>query len=213
MRQEELERMIEAAQDYNRPPETPREEMWAVIRAELPRAGESDDLALRREARARSAARLRRWTPWAVGLAAAATLVVGFGLGRLTRDAGPVPVPDAPVAAERSTASVPVRLAAAEHMSNAEALLTMFRTSDRSEDRTATAEWARDLLSTTRLLLDSRVADDPELASLLSDLELVLVQIANAGPEGDSELIEEGIRQQELLAKLRSAAAPADISL
>ena len=57
------------------------------------------------------------------------------------------------------------------------------------------------------------MAEDPELAALLEDLELVLVQIANAGPDGDQELIEQGIRQQQLLPKLRTAAAPTEYSL
>lgn len=209
MKQEELERMIEAAKDYNEPPETPTEEMWAAIRKALPHARATDDLAARRAARARRGQRLRRWTPWVVGLAAAATLVVGFGLGRLTQHpAGP----SEGVAAE-SSPSTPVRLAAAEHMGEAEALLTLFRASDHSDDRMVTAEWARQLLATTRMLLDSRVAQDPEMATLLEDLELVLVQMANAGRAGDNELIEEGIRQQQLLTKLRTAAAPADISM
>lgn len=206
MTQEELERMMDAARDYNEPPETPREEMWAVIRTALPRA--SDDLAARRAARARN--RVRRWTPWTIGLAAAATLAVGFGLGRLTREPTP---PPPPVAAGRPAPSLPARMAAAEHMSDAEALLTMFRVDEGADDRAATVDWARDLLSTTRMLLDSRVAEDPEMASLLADLELVLVQIANAGGTEDHELIEDGIRQQQLLAKLRTAAAPADHSL
>ncbi|MFO7893097.1 MAG: hypothetical protein R6U63_05150 [Longimicrobiales bacterium] len=207
MKPEELERMIHAARDYNEPPEPPRDEMWAVIREELPQGRETDDLAGRRARH-----RLRRGTPWVVGLAAAATLAVGFGLGRMTREPAPAHAPMA--AAERSAPSTPVRLAAAEHMSDAEALLTLFRSSAAStDDRAATADWARDLLATTRLLLDSRVAEDPEMAGLLGDLELVLVQIANSGGAGDDDLIEEGIRQQQLLTKLRTAAAPADISL
>jgi hypothetical protein len=205
MTQDDVERLIEAARGYNDPPETPREEMWAVIREGLPRG--RDELA---ERRADRRDRVRRWTPWAVGLAAAATLVVGFGLGRLTRE----PTPIAPVAeaAARHT-SLPARVAAAEHMSNAEALLTLFRAASQTGDRAATADWARELLATTRMLLDSRVAGDPEMAVLLADLELVLVQIASADGAEDDDLIEDGIRRQQLLAKLRTAAAPADISL
>ena len=211
MKQEELERMIQAARDYNDPPDVPREEMWAVIRTELPQArAERDDLAARRRARSE---RTQRWMPWAIGLAAAATLAVGFGLGRLSRDTMPAPA-STQVAEASGAPSTPVRLATAAHMSDAEALLTLFQSSAAStDDRTATADWARDLLSTTRVLLDSRVADDPEMATLLADLELVLVQIANSGGDQDTDLIEEGIRQQQLLAKLRTAAAPADISL
>lgn len=205
MTQDRMERLIEAARDYNQPPETPRDEMWAVIREELPGARPSDDLSTRR-----ARAMVRRWTPWAIGLATAATLAVGFGLGRLTETPEPGPTS---AAAETRSPSVPVRLAAAEHMSDAEALLTLFRSTQETTDRAATADWAKELLATTRMLLDSRVAEAPELSALLADLELVLVQIANAGGEEDRELIEEGIQQQHLLAKLRTAAAPADISL
>lgn len=211
MKPEELERMIEAARDYNEPPEPPREEMWAAIREALPQSG-ADDLSARRRARSD---RVRRWTPWAVGLAAAAMLAVGFGLGRLTQTpVAPVTADGAVATAEDHGRTTPVQLAAAEHMSDAEALLTLFRSAGPSEeDRAAAADWARELLSTTRMLLDSRVADDPEMANLLEDLETVLVQIANAGGDQDDDLIEEGIRQQQLMAKLRTAAAPADIAL
>lgn len=211
MKNEELERMIKTAQGYNRPPETPADEMWAVIRAQLPARTGHDELAARRAARGAPGA--RRWAPWAIGLAAAATLAVGFGLGRLTWDTTFSPRVPAVAGAEPAAQSLPVRLAAAEHMGNAEALLTMFRAGDGAADRAATAEWARDLLATTRLLMDSRVADDPQMAELLNDLELVLVQIANAPANGDQDLIEEGIQRQQLLSKLRIAAAPADISL
>ena len=213
MTDETTERMIEAAQDYNDPPEAPTEEMWAVIREQLPAAGRAggadatDELA---ERRGRMSWQPRSWVPWAAGLAAAATLAVGFGLGRVTR------APDAPVAvADASeTRSPAVRLAAAEHLGNAEALLTLFGAGPAaSGDREVTADWARDLLATTRLLLDSRVAEDPQMAALLNELELVLVQIAHASADGDQELIEEGIRDQQLMTRLRVAQAPTDISL
>jgi hypothetical protein len=206
MSHDELERLIDASREYNQPPEPPREEMWAVIRDGLP-IGDPLDLDSRRAVRRRRR-QLRRWTPWAVGLAAAATLAVGFGLGRLTREPGPAPASE--TAATEAGPSLPVRLAAADHLGEAEAMLTMYRAADRSDDRMATATWARDLLSTTRMLIDSRVGEDPELAQLLSDLELVLVQIAStsAGDEREQEMIEDGMEQLQLMAKLRAAAAP-----
>lgn len=209
MKHDELERLLRAARDYNEPPETPRDAMWAAIRAALPAHRDPLDLDSARAERAWRE-RLRHWTPWALGLAAAATLAVGFGLGRATRDRFPVGPEAAPTAEAEATISLPVRLAAADHMGEAEAMLTLFRTSDRSDDRMATAAWARDLLATTRMLIDSRVAEDPEMAQLLSDLELVLVQIASAGASGggEQELIEEGIEELQLLAKLRTAATP-----
>jgi len=70
-------------------------------------------------------------------------------------------------------------------------------------------EWARPLLTRTRLLLGSPAATDPELRSLLDDLEIVLVQIAQL-PEDDSEergWIDEGMDESRLLFRLRAASA------
>ena len=216
MNQDEIERLIcEGAPEYHAPPEPPRDAMWAAIREMLPRngrisaRGDTGDIAARRARRLRRD-RLRSLAPWALGLATAATLALGYGLGHITRERAPAaPAPAAVADSERVGPSLPVRLAAANHMGEAEAMLTLFRTSDRADDRLATARWARDLLSTTRMLLDSRVAEDPQLATLLSDLELVLVQISIAAAEADptdQQLIEEGIEQLQLLAKLRAAA-------
>lgn len=219
MKKEELERLLRAAGDYHEPPETPREEMWAAIRTGL---ADQDrpaptDLDARRAVREQRD-RLRRWTPWALGLAAAATLVVGFGLGRIAERSLPGGESTAAVSAAGSAAreaSLPVQLAAADHMGEAEAMLTLYRSSDRAEDREATARWARELLTTTRLMLDSRAGRDPQLADLLGDLELVLVQIASGGgADGvEEEMIEEGIERRQLLPKLRSATRPLRTSM
>src|SRR5439155_12041658 len=89
------------------------------------------------------------------------------------------------------------RVAAAQYLRRTEALLTGFR----SEARTGRidvqfAGQARDLLTTTRLMLDSPAAEDPRLKSLLEDLELVLAQIAQV-PRGsdraDLQLINQGL--------------------
>ncbi len=211
-----LERLLDDAADYNAPPAPPREEMWSEIRRRVwaeAADGEAIDLDARREAKNRRWSP-RRWTPWALGFAAAAMLAVGFGLGRVSRPALPGPQSGAAgtTIAKRSDSSgpsLPVRLATAEHMDEAEALLTVYRTAHDEEDRAATAKWARDLLGTTRLLLDSRVGKDPKMADLLSDLELVLVQIADADGSGSEEqkLIADGIDDTQLLAKLRSASS------
>lgn len=205
MKQEELERRItESARDYNEPPEPPREEMWAAIRPALPRGQRP-----RRPVR-----RLPAWTPWAVGLAA--MMVAGFGLGRVTGPtaAGPGPMASTEGESAESGPSLSVRMAAADHLGEAEALLTLFRSTGRSEDRAVTARWARDLLITTRVMIDSRAGSDPALAQLLADLELVLVQIASATADRESrELIEDGIEERQLLVKLRSATPAAGMSL
>lgn len=99
---------LAAALDYNRPPPAPREDMWARIESAW---------AWRREAPAARAhpAWLRpAWlgqrgaAGWVVAVAAAASLVLGIGLGRGTRPSQPgeaVVQPSAPateVGAERS---------------------------------------------------------------------------------------------------------------
>jgi hypothetical protein len=68
--------------------------------------------------------------------------------------------------------------------------------------------WARELLSNTRLLLDSPVANDPQRRPLLEDLELVLVQIVQLSPGStpqDREMIEKTLRQDHVMTRLRTA--------
>ena len=176
----------EAAQGYHRPPDTPREEMWRRIEA------------ARRARHARVLA-LRPWLRW--GLAAAAVLAIGVGLGRLSMQHQQTIVV--------APGDLAYRVAAAQYLSRTEALLTGFR----SEARTGRidlqfAGQARDLLTTTRLMLDSPAAEDPRLKSLLEDLELVLAQIAQV-PRGsdraDLQLINQGLEQRSVLLRLRTA--------
>jgi hypothetical protein len=102
------------------------------------------------------------------------------------------------------------QLTAVRHLSEAEALLTSFRarsTADQQMDAQLGA-WARQLLSNTRLLLDSPVANDPQRRPLLEDLELVLVQIVQLSPGStpqDRELIEKSLQQDHVMTRLRTA--------
>jgi hypothetical protein len=104
---------------------------------------------------------------------------------------------------------VPYQVATIRHLANAEALLTAFRTDSRDAKMDAQlSSWARDLLSNTRLLLDSPAADDPQRARLLGDLELVLAQIVQLSPgtaAQDRELIAGSIRSGQVMTRLRSA--------
>ena len=103
----------------------------------------------------------------------------------------------------------PYQVAANRHLANAEALLTAFRTDTRDARMDAQlSTWARDLLSNTRLLLDSPAADDPQRARLLGDLELVLAQIVQLSPGAaaqDRELIEGSIQSGQVMTRLRTA--------
>ena len=102
------------------------------------------------------------------------------------------------------------QLTAVQHLSEAEALLTSFRarsTADQQMDAQL-GTWARQLLSNTRLLLDSPVANDPQRRPLLEDLELVLVQIVQLSPGStpqDRELIEKTLQQDHVMTRLRTA--------
>ncbi|HEV2148403.1 MAG TPA: hypothetical protein VGR37_13455 [Longimicrobiaceae bacterium] len=158
--------------------------------------------------RRRASLRQRVW--WGAGVAA--VLLMGISIGRLTVGAerpSAVAV-GAPAPAPRAAHHV----AATQHLSRVEVLLTTARTEAAagSVDQ-QTVAWARELLSTTRLLLDSRAAADPELRLLLEDLEMVLAQIvqlpAGTAPEAVVEeelgLVKDAIERRDVLPRLRGA--------
>ncbi|MDB4872021.1 MAG: hypothetical protein JWL97_3025 [Gemmatimonadales bacterium] len=102
------------------------------------------------------------------------------------------------------------QLTAVRHLSEAEALLTSFRTRTTTDQQmdAQLGSWARELLSNTRLLLDSPVANDPQRRPLLEDLELVLVQIVQLSPGStpqDRELIEKTLQHDHVMTRLRTA--------
>jgi hypothetical protein len=109
-----------------------------------------------------------------------------------------------------SNSSSAYQLTAVRHLSEAEALLTSFRTRSTTDQQmdAQLGSWARELLSNTRLLLDSPVANDPQRRPLLEDLELVLVQIVQLSPGStpqDRELIERTLQQDHVMTRLRTA--------
>jgi len=178
-----------AAKTYHAPRPTPRDEMWTRIEA----------------ARIR---RVRPWMRWT--LAAAAVLLLGIGIGRWTaqqRTGGPAGTPVA--SADTSSRDMVYQVAATQYLSRTETFLTGFRADLRAgRADTRFPGQARDLLTTTRLLLDSPAADDPRMRGLLEDLELVLVQISQlpaARQRHDTDLITQGMDQRSVLPKLRSA--------
>ena len=100
-------------------------------------------------------------------------------------------------------------VAAAQHMTEAEAMLTAFKT-DINQGRmdAQISAWGKDLLSNTRLLLDSPAAQDPVRRKLLQDLELVLVQIVQLSPNAparDRDLIKGALTDDQVLTRLRTA--------
>jgi hypothetical protein len=178
----------------------PREEIWAGVAAAR---------RFRRPAR-RPGLRLG----WAASLAA--TLVVGVTIGRLTvagSKGEPVGLPAAGVTGEVALRmSPPAPPGAADYLTRTAALLTSFPTNARGGRTVEVAEWARQLLLDTRLLIDSPADGNADLARLLDDLELVLAQIAllpASNPQREILLIQDGIRQNQVMTRLRLAAGAA----
>jgi hypothetical protein len=100
-------------------------------------------------------------------------------------------------------------VAASHHLTEAEAMLTAFK-GDLSQGRmdAEISSWGKDLLSNTRLLLDSPAANDPVRRKLLQDLELVLVQIVQLSPRSsarDRDLIKGALTDDQVLTRLRTA--------
>ncbi len=109
-----------------------------------------------------------------------------------------------------SGSSSAYQVTAVRHLSEAEALLTSFRTRSNTDQQmdAQLGNWARQLLSNTRLLLDSPVANDPQRRPLLEDLELVLVQIVQLSPGStvqDRDLIEKTLQNDHVMTRLRTA--------
>jgi hypothetical protein len=188
------ERMRDAARDYHQPPETPRDAMWAAIAAERRRRAEPRVFVVRPAL---------RW-----GLAMAAVLLVGIAIGRW--------MPSTTTAsttgniATRSTSDVAYSVAAVQYLNSTETLLTGFRADARAGHvDTLFIDRARELLSSTRLLLQCPAGQDPHLKPLLEDLELVLAQIAllpgSRRDTLDVDLITQGMDQQSVLTRLRTA--------
>ncbi|HEX6940599.1 MAG TPA: hypothetical protein VF158_14375 [Longimicrobiales bacterium] len=196
----------DAAREYNPPPEPPREAMWARIQEER---------------RRRDAGRgTRRIGPAHWGIGMAAMLAIGIGLGRLAPvPSGPAPSSPAATAEPRPAgprAELPYHVAAMQHLSRTEAFLASYRSETRAGLTTRdVSEWARELLTGTRLLLDSPAAEDPRLESLLQDLELVLTQLARLDAAedtaGEAEMIDDALERRGTLFRLRAAvqAGPA----
>jgi hypothetical protein len=202
-----MESMLEGIREtYNVPNETPREQMWTEIVARLDtKQTEVLDLSAARRRRAFGSSRTAGWA-----VAAAAVLVLGVGIGRMTAPtvlSGP-----AAITLGESSSLTPVEW---EHLDRTESLLTMVRTDARAgRIDPATGAWASGLLSQTRLLLDSRDDGQPDMSDLLLDLELLLIQIVGVAETGsmdearartELELALRSLEEGEVLSRIQAA--------
>jgi len=208
------DQLRESAKEYNVPPETPRDAMWAAIQAKKAERTQADrrtggqiDESKRPSVRPsiRPSVRFLRW-PAAI----AALLAIGIGLGRLSAPrTEPTPASVAATEPASRLTGVAYQVATTEHLGQAEAFLTLFRTSVRrgGNEQLASAT-ARHLLATNRLLLDSPAASDNRTRLLLQDLELVLAQIAQLSPRpssSDLDLITDDLKDSGVMSRLRTA--------
>jgi hypothetical protein len=214
--------VAQAAPSLNVPPAVPRLEMWDAIQAAKNTAAAANAGAIA------GVTPLRR-ARFLLPVAVAAALLLGVAIDRFSMRKGePVAnAPSAPVAvthapSQRDSVSDPsrlYRLAAVQTLTQAEALLTAYRSSGVAERDPAAArqlgKWGREVLSSTRLLLDSPAGDDATLRPLLNDLELVLVQIIRLSgaplDENDRALIDDAMRSHNLLPRIRTAV-PAGVA-
>ena len=217
------------AQTINTPPATPADEMWNAIQAQqhAPSGAQAHNLT--------RITPLRPRTHWMWPAAVAAALLLGIGVDRHAVR----PTTGEPTAAARRQGATPnaqpsltltydsanpdpsglYRLAAVQTLTQAEALLTAYRASDIAAGNPQAARglgtWGREVLSSTRLLLDSPAGDDAQLRPLLNDIELVLVQIIRLSgaplDTNDRTLIDRAMRERDLLPRIRTAV-PAGVA-
>lgn len=118
----------------------------------------------------------------------------------------PRPLP----AATRAEPNTAFTLASRDHLERAEALVSVVAATpaDATMD-SLTGKWAREMLTNTRLLLDSPAGDDPVRRRLLEDLETVLVQLIQRSGTAveERELLDRTLERTQLLTRLRTGAA------
>jgi hypothetical protein len=189
--QELQEHLAALKETWRVPPEPPMAEMWQVIERRsfaLPHAN-------------------RSWIRTVLPLAA--TLILGFGLGQIVPNLAPSRQAAAPPqeTAQHTTEQAAFVGVATNYLERVTALLVNLTDETRNgKPLEGTNEQARDLLATTRLLLDSPNISDSHLRDLLDDLELVLAQIVwlpRRGAASDVYLIDQALDQREVLPRLR----------
>jgi hypothetical protein len=143
--------------------------------------------------------------------AIAAALLIGVSVGRMSRGVAPQMAESREGRYDYWTANAePYRQATTEYLGQTVALLNALPAAARDGQPDARfVNQATDLLSTTRLLLDSpAAASDARLKQLLEDLELVLAQLSRLPAEhggAEIDLITEALERRDVVPRLRSA--------
>ncbi|MGE0440160.1 MAG: hypothetical protein AB7L66_07085 [Gemmatimonadales bacterium] len=201
MEHERIEPLLEQHGDsYRTPTDPPLERMWGAIEARLD--GQAP----------RAAAPVRR--SWPRGLALAAMLLLGIGIGWTgarfapfggtpSRAAEPAPLEVVPASLETPSPFVGL---ARDYFQQTTGLVVALAGDLRGGSvPTGTIRQAQSLLSTTRLLLDGPLPE-PAMRDLLQDLELVLAQVARLPAvryqQPETQLIADAMDQREVLSRL-----------
>lgn len=201
MRLNEL--LDDARRTWPLPPEPDYQAMWGRIEREA-------------FSGTRPRTRFPSWRVYSLGLAA--TLVIGVAIGRLSMRPGASPaaaVADAgaiqPAATESATpAGNAYDKVASELLGRTALLLTALPAEARNSSGERFSNQAIELLTSTRLLLDSPAASDARFKDLLEDLELVLAQIAmlqSGRTRQEIDLITDALEERDVVPRIRSAVA------
>ena len=196
-----------AARTYNDPAsDIPRDEMWSAI------------VMARRQA---AVARSRRRYMWAAA-GMAATLAIGVAIGRfaMRMEAPAGPMQNVVVVQGEGGASA-YDVATLAHLSRAEALLVSFTSPSTTSPKgtqvdSAMTRWASEMLSNTRLLMDSPLGTDVRRRKILEDLERVLVQMVQVSPaETDADVrahVERSLERTRMMMRLRALQSATPVS-
>jgi hypothetical protein len=115
-----------------------------------------------------------------------------------------------PAATRAEPNFTPMTVASRDHLQRAEALVSIVAATpaDAGMD-SLTGKWAREMLTNTRLLLDSPAGEDPVRRRLLEDLETVLVQLVqrSGASTEEREILDRTLQRTQLLTRLRTGAA------
>lgn len=197
MEDHKLDQLLEDARtSYRVPPAPAVEAIWQAVEAEA--------FAPRIET--------RRTLDWRfAGMLAAASLVIGIFGGRWSASVAPTAVmaPAANAEAGFSQVAGSYRHTTEEVLGRTAVLLAALRSPDaRNVNALQVSDQAQRLLGNVRLLLDSPAAADPQMQTLLLDLELTLAQVARMQPargESDLTMINDAVAHREIVPRIRSA--------
>lgn len=197
MDDKELDHLLEdAARTYRVPPTIALDAMWTHVERE------TFDMPMRRQ--------IPGWRTFTTGIAA--SLLVGIIVGRMTVHAGS----DTPFARNPKVGALapvannaPYQRATEEFLGRTALLFAALPAEGNREGTNAQlSAQASQLLTTTRLLLDSPVSGDTRMKQLLEDLELVLAQVSRLpAPHNTSELslITQALEERDLVPRIRLA--------